>query len=459
MRSRFSGSRSPCRGAVIGLAAGALALAGTPASAAFFQIQENNASGIGNAYAGAAAVAEDAGTVWYNPAGMARLAGSQFVAAGHYIMPRTEFTKTSATLAAPLGGTAISGGNGGDAGESAFVPNLYYTRSLGERLTFGIGVNAPFGLATDYADDWVGRYHADRSEIVTVNVNPALAYRLSDRLSVGGGINIQRLDATLTNAVDYGSICAVVPGVQGCEAPGALDGQARLEGDSTGYGFNVGALWQFSAAGRVGAAYRSSIKHKIEGRSTLIPPNATAAATAAALGIANSSIHAYVALPETVSLSAFQQLTPQWALMADITRTRWSRLPELRIDFDDTTQADTVITLDLKDVDRYSLGATYSPGGAWSYRFGIALDNTPTPNAESRAPRLPDADRLWFALGASYRMRDKTSVDIGYVHIKADDVEINKTAAATNENFLRGNLQGAYDASVNILSVQGTWKF
>ena len=437
--------------------AAALVGVAAPASAALFQLQEQNASGLGNAYAGGAAIADDASTVWYNPAGMTRLSGSHVLGAGHFIDPSTKFTKTSATLA--LTGGNISGGNGGDAGESALVPNFYYTQALGDRLSFGFGINVPFGLATDYDDDWVGRYHADRSEIETINLNPALAYRVSDTFSLGGGVSIQRVEAVLTNAVDYGSICTAVPGAQGCEAPGALDGHGRLEGDDISYGFNVGALWQLTPESRLGLAYRSKISHKIEGQSTLTAPNATAAATAAALGITNSALVTYVTLPETISLSAFHQASPEWAFMADLTHTRWSRLPELRIDFTENTQSDSVISLGLENVNRYSVGATYSPGGDWSYRIGVALDKTPTPSPEFRTPRVPDADRLWLALGAKYRMSKSATLDFAVVHITVDDAEIDKVATTTNENFLRGNLSGTYEASVNILSAQASWQF
>jgi long-chain fatty acid transport protein len=445
---------------MLSVSAGLAALSGT-ASAAFFQLQENSASGVGNANAGAAASAEDASTIWYNPAGMVRLSGSQAVVAGHYINPSSKFSKTSATLSPTLGGGNISGGDGGDAGDGAFVPNFYYAQPLGERTMFGIGVNVPFGLATDYEDDWVGRYHADFSEIQSVNVNPSISYRMNDQFAVGAGLNVQRIEATLTNAVDYGSICAVVPGVQGCEAPGALDGHARLEGRDTSFGYNVGVLWQFTPTQRLGFAYRSKIEHSLKGTSDVTAPNATAATTAAAIGVADSAVRANVTLPESIALSSFHQLTPQWALMADITRTRWSRVPELRIDFTETTQADSVITLDLKDVNRYSIGATYAPGGAWSYRVGIALDESPTPNPEARTPRLPDADRLWMALGANYRMSRNATLDFALVHIDVDNMEINKQAgtAATDENFFRGTLQGSYEASVTIFSVQGSWRF
>src|SRR5688572_21412923 len=162
----------------IGLALGGISAS---ASAAFFQLAENNASGIGNAFAGGAAIAEDASTVWHNPAGLVRLEGSQFVAAGHVIMPSTKFDKTTATVTPAAGGGNISGGNGGNAGETAFVPNFYSSLQLNNKLWLGLGVNVPFGLATDYEDDWVGRYHADRSEIQTININPSIAYKINDQ--------------------------------------------------------------------------------------------------------------------------------------------------------------------------------------------------------------------------------------------------------------------------------------
>jgi long-chain fatty acid transport protein len=432
-----------------------------PGHAAFFQLAENSPAGLGNAFAGGAAVAEDASTVWYNPAGMSRLPGRQTAVGAHVILYSAEFSKTSATLSSTLGGGAISGGNGGELGRTGFVPNAYYTQQIDDRLSLGLGVNAPFGLVTDYDDGWVGRYHADRSQVKTINVNPSASYRVNDRLSLGAGFNIQRIKAVLTNALDYGSICAVVPGVQGCEAPGALDGNARVEADNTAFGFNLGLLWQAGADTRLGLAYRSKIAHKLQGSSTLTAPSPAAAATAAAIGISSSAVQAYVTLPETISVSAFHQLNNEWAIMGDVTRTRWSRFPELRIDFLDNAQSDSVVTFALEDVNRYSIGATYSPGGNWSYRMGVAFDDSPTPSAEFRSARLPDDDRTWLALGASHRYSETMSVDLSFVHIRVDDAEINKNAGTSpaNENFLRGNLVGSYEADINILSAQARWAF
>lgn len=442
------------------IAALALLSAIPAAQAAFIQLGQDSPAAAGNAYAGGAAAAEDASTVWFNPAGLTRLTGSQLVLGGHYLDVSIKFSKASATLNPLVGGGPISGGNGGDAGEPALAPNIYYARRIDERLSFGLGISTPFGLATDYDDNWVGRYHADRSEVRSININPAIAYKLNPQFSVGAGINYQWLEGELTQAVDYGSICALA-GVGACAAPGANDGHARVKADDDAWGYNLGLLWQASEWTRLGFAYRSRMKYTLKGNFEVTAPSAAAAAAGAALaGIVDSGARANVTLPATLSLSAHQGVAQGWAVMADITRTYWSKLPELRIDFD-SAQADAVTTLDLKDVNRYSLGATYDAGGRWRYRVGVALDRTPTPSAARRSVRLPDADRRWMALGAGYALSPALSLDFVFVRVRLDDAPIDKVASAspTDENFLRGSLSGNYKSKANIFSAQVKWLF
>lgn len=429
------------------------------AHAAFFQLAENSPAGLGNAFAGGAAIAEDASTVWYNPAGLARLSGTQLVAGVHAINPSLEFSKSSATT---ILGSTLTGGNGGDAGESAVVPNLYLSHRIDEQMVFGLGINVPFGLATDYQDNWVGRYYADRSDIKTVNINPALSYRASDQISLGFGINYQKIEAELGQWADLGTICALkAPG--SCAALGLVpqqsDAKVVVKADDQSYGYNLGFLWEQSKETRIGLAYRSAIKHKLTGLVDVTTYSAGQALFASnpLLNLVDGGAHAYVTLPATLSISGYIQPTSQWALMGDITRTYWSELPELRIYFDGGA-ADSVVTLNLKDVYRYSLGANYSPSGSWTYRAGIALDQTPSPNDAVRTPRLPDANRKWFSLGAGYKSSDQLKVDFALTHIKVDDATIAKNAL-DSENNVRGNLYGKYTNSINILSAQLNWLF
>jgi long-chain fatty acid transport protein len=457
---------SPVQRARVSIAGAAalLVFVATPTQAAFFQLAENSPAGLGNAFAGGAAIAEDASTVWYNPAGLTRLPGTQLVVGGHFIQPSLEFSGSATSVL----GTPVTGSDGGDAGESAFVPNLYLSHQYSNGISTGIGINAPFGLATDYENDWVGRYHADRSEIMTININPAIGYKVNEAFSIGAGLNFQRMDAELSQAVDFGTICfgaeavgGVPPGTCGALAlqPGQDDGKAKVTADDDAWGYNLGMLWHVQEYSRVGFHYRSKLDYDLDGDLKVqTPANATLIANGT--GIVNSGASSEVTLPATLSLSGFTQINPTWAIMADITRTYWSDLPELRIEFD-STQPDSVVTLDLEDVNRYSAGVIYSPGGAWSYRAGVALDKTPTPDATVRTPRLPDEDRRWLSLGVGYKASDRLSFDAAFTYIDIDDAKVNKTATPSpaDENFARGNLVGDFEASTTILSAQARWNF
>ncbi|BAU50389.1 long-chain fatty acid transporter [Sulfurifustis variabilis] len=445
-------SRTRYARAILAGTAATLVFVAAPVRAAFFQLAENSPAGLGNAFAGGAAIAEDASTVWYNPAGLTRLTGTQLVVGGHFIQPSLEFNG-SASTAIP---SPITGSDGGDAGESAFVPNLYLSHQYGNGISTGIGINAPFGLATDYENDWVGRYHADRSEIRTININPAIAYTVNEIFSIGAGLNWQRLDAELSQAVDFGTICGGF-----CGAPAGNDGKAKVEADDDAWGYNLGLLWQVRDNTRLGLHYRSKLDFTVEGDFDItVPASAAAVLPLSTLGLVDSGASSDVTLPATLSLSAFTQLNPAWAIMADITRTYWSDLPELRIEFD-SNQQDSVVTLDLEDVNRYSAGVIYSPGGAWIYRAGVALDKTPTPSADVRTPRLPDEDRRWISLGIGYKVSERLSFDAAFTYIGIEDAKVNKSAtlAATDENRFRGNLVGEYEASTTILSAQARWNF
>jgi long-chain fatty acid transport protein len=443
-----------------------LAAVSVPASAAFFQIAEQSASGIGNAFAGGAAVAEDASTVWYNPAGMTRLDRAQLVVGGSYIRP--SFT-ANVLSASTVGGTAPIGGGGGDAGVNAFVPNLYATYSVSRRFTLGAAVNAPFGLVTAYDNSWAGRYYALRSDIKTVNINLAAAFKVHDALSVGLGANHQNLQAELTQAVDFVSICtaaAIGIGVN-CANAGNFghpnnpnDGHAKVTAKGDAWGYNAGILSQLGAT-RVGLAYRSQMKYKLDGSFDITaPPNVPPALlTDPLFRLVDSGASTEVTLPSTLSLSAVLETKGPWAFMGDVTRTNWSALPELRIKFD-SGQKDQVVTFNLKDVYRYSIGATYRASDSWLLRVGVALDRSPVPSPSERTPRLPDSDRRWLSLGAGLRASERVYFDFAYTYIRLADSSVQKTdGGLTNENTFRGNLSANYTGSVQIFSAQVRWTF
>lgn len=336
------------------------------ANAAGFALIEQGVSGLGNAYAGGAAQAEDATTIFYNPAGLTRLNKPEFIAAGHVIIPNAKFHNEGSTHALQaITGIPLRGGNGGDAGVTVFVPNLYFSYPFTEKFHFGLGINAPFGLQTEYEKDWVGRYHAIKSRVMTVNVNPTIAYKFTDNLSVGVGLNIQYIEAELTNAVDFGTIAAIrgIPGL----LPQMNDGFARLKGDSLSAGFNFGVLYEFTKDTRIGFSYRSKIRHKLRGEA-----NFSDVPSALSSLFKDSDANARLVLPDMASFSLYHDFNEKWAVMADVTWTGWKSFNELRIKYE-SGMPDTVITTSWKNSMRYSLGVSYKPIDKLTLRAGVAL--------------------------------------------------------------------------------------
>lgn len=448
--------------------AAALAALSAPASAAFFQIAEQSASGLGNAFAGGSAIAEDASTVWYNPAGMTRFERPQFIIGGTYIRPTftADVKSASTVIGAPIGG------GGGDAGSAAFVPNLYATYPVSTRFSLGAAVNAPFGLVTSYPESWAGRYYALRSDVKTININLAAAFKVNETLSLGLGVNHQRLDAELTQAVDFATLCGAgtllgIPGSAACGAGGGFtqpnnpnDGGAKVTARGDAWGYNAGILAQFGAA-RVGLAYRSKMKYSLDGNFDITAPANVPGALLnnANFRLVDSGASVDLTLPSTVSLSAVLETKGPWTLMADVTRTNWSVLPELRIKFD-SGQGDQVVTLNLKNVYRYSVGVSYRASDAWLLRAGVALDRSPVPDAADRTPRLPDSDRRWISVGAGLHASQSVYLDFAYTYVRLSDSSVQKTdGGAGSENAFRGNLSANYTGSVQIVSAQVRWAF
>lgn len=412
-----------------------------------FALIEQGVSGLGNAYAGGAASAEDASTIFFNPAGMTRLPGNEIIAGAHVIMPYLKFKNEGSTH---VTGMALQGGNGGEAGETRVVPNLYYSRKVSDRFVAGIGVNAPFGLATKYDRGWVGRYHAIESDLMSININPSIAYKVNDALSIGAGFSAQYIKATLSKEIDFGlaGFLRQIPGL----LPQRNDGFVELEGDSWGVGFNLGLLVEFSKDTRFGAAYRSRVEHTLEGEADFsgVPMPLSSV-------IRDSDVEADVTLPDSLSVSFFHRINPQWAVMADFSWTNWSLFDELRVKFKQPGRDDDVTIENWQDSYRYSLGATYTPNDAWAIRVGTAYDTSAVSEAKYRTPRIPDSDRIWAAVGVGYKLSHLFRFDVGYAHLFINDPEIAKTASG--EDAARGGLKGTYDASIDIISAQLTMRF
>lgn len=436
--------------------ASALSLFVSPdAAASAFALAEQGASGLGNAFAGSAAVAEDASTVWWNPAGMSRLPrGKHLLFGGHLIIPKTEFNNDASVPAAASNPSRI--GDGGDAGDAAIVPNFYFVMDLNPRWNFGVGVNVPFGLATEYDADWIGRFQGIKSEVKTLNINPSLSYKLSDRASLGFGLSYQHGEIDLLSAVNYSGIAfgAGGAGLLGAVGGPGVEGQNKVGLDGNAWGFNVGALFDITPATRLGVHYRSSLDYEMDGSTSFSSvPAAFAGIPALAAGTSNGDVKLDLETPASLSFSAAHRMNDRLELLGDITWTEWSkidRLPLIRASGPANGATLDTLTFNFDDTWRVAVGANYKWGGPWTLRAGVAFDESPVPNAQDRSVRLPDNDRTWFSVGAGYQASPRARLDVGYTFITIKDADINNDQRAAG----RGLVNGTYDATVHILSVQ-----
>jgi long-chain fatty acid transport protein len=415
----------------------------------FFLI-EQSVTAMGSAYAGGAALAQDATTIFFNPAGMSRIAHPELVLGVHLVAPEAHFDdQGSRHLVRPLG-RGLGRDEGGNAGETGLVPNLYYAHPLSDRFVLGLGIGFPFGLVTDYdSDEWIGRYHATRSGLTDTNINPSLSWRLSEALTIGAGISYAHLSADIGNMLDIGGILPAV----GRRLGTRFDSELTVKGADSGWGYNLGVLFEPWEHTRVGMHYRSRIDLKLEGKAEIDPPGGPLVGGTIGAQLSEIGTKSRTQLPAMASLSVFHRLDKSWAVMADVTWMDWSKIRQLAFDFDGILPTG-VEQLDWEDTFRYAIGAEYRPDTRWTWRAGLALDTTPIPNPASRTPRLPDEDRLWTTLGLGYQYSERMRFDLGYAHLFVRTSEIDRI-----DSLSVARIKGRYDAQVNILSAQLTWHF
>jgi len=414
-------------------AMGAVALGGTQAHAAGFQLLEQNASGLGNAYSGTAASAEDASTIFFNPAGMSFLSGTSAAVSIDLVNPSAEFSTATfnPTLAFPPGSANFD--NGGDAGDWAIVPAAYFSYRVNPKWDVGVSLNAPFGLETEYTPSWVGRLQGIKSELQTIALGASTAYRITDKISVGVGFTAEYAHAELTAAVS------------------PLGGQSQLEGNDWGYGWNIGILAQVTPSTRVGVSYRSQVEHEIEG---------TIAISAAPVLVFGTPANADVKLPAIFTASATHQLNDKWELLADVSWTDWSVFDQLLV----TVPPSPVFPLGIaqripenwNDTWRFAVGTNYKYNDTVKFRFGVAYDESPVDDLY-RTVRIPDSDRTWLALGVQLKLTGKDVLDMGYAHLFMKDASLNAPAPGTQPTSIP--VIGNYENSVDIVGFQYSRSF
>lgn len=438
-------------------------LASGYAAASGFQLIEQNAGGLGNAHAGSAAVAENASTIFFNPAGMTQLNGREVSVGLTAVQPSFKFNNGNSNV-----GTTLGAAGGDDGGTLGLIPNAYLSWAINKDLYLGVGVGAPFGLMTEYKNPWVGAAQSIKFDVKTLNLNPSIAYRVNDTVSLGFGVDYQKIKAEYQRAV--GTLAAPTGNSVGLTAV--------LKLDDTAWGWNAGVLFNVSPATKVGVSYRSAIKYGLTGTSSIDSNgNPVANATMASLVSrgAASDVKADLELPDTLIISATQKLNSQWEMLGDLSYTGWSSIPKLDIVRTSGLQSGaTAQTLDtnFRDTWRVALGGTYAMRDDLKLKIGIAYDQTPTKNANYRLVSMPDNNRLWLSFGSQWKLSKGSSLDVGVSYLYLKDAAIhndqsqvianptnNATLAAQNALLQRGIVDGTYKDSAWILGVQYSTSF
>src|SRR5665213_575253 len=454
---------------VIGCCAGVGVMREACASA--FAIQEQSASDLGRSFAGTASTPDDPSILYYNPAGITAFKQFTSSAGLTLIDVSSSFTNTNSI---PAYGQAL-GGNGGNAGSWNTVPNLYLVGPVSDSVSLGLAINAPFGLKLDYAGNWLGQYQGIYSELKTMNFNPAVAWQVNNHLSIGAGVDYEKINSTLTSGVDYSA--AIAGGVQQLAQAGqipaaavpsllaanaGLSGSTRVSGTGAGWGFNLGALYTVNDVLRFGLAYRSEVHATIRGSVGFSAPTVAnqvgqeivAGASAAGGALSNGSVYLPLTLPSSVTGSADVLVDPRLRVVADLQYTQWSVFKNLNVTRNSGPLLSATPEL-YHNTWRVALGAEYTLSSQWMLRAGTAYDQTPVP-ASTRNPRLPDNSRVWISTGLQWKPAPRFTIDLGYAHLfeQATPLDINGGNAA-----LYGDIVGNQSSHVDIIAVQAATAF
>ncbi|MCH8544073.1 MAG: outer membrane protein transport protein [Alcanivorax sp.] len=414
---------------------GSLLLLSGHSLAAGLSLNEQSASGMGTAYAGRASSALDASTLYGNPAGMSRLQRAEVSGGLALIAPNIDINNAQGD--AP-------GTNEGNMVSTTLIPFGYYVTPVDERWHVGIGAYVPFGGAADYEDTFQGRYQALETDVRVITVQPTVSYRIDDRLSIGAGVTLNRIDGTLRNSLS--------------NAPfgGTGDAELKSTGDDYAVGYNLGVMGRITDSTTLGVTYYSKVDYTLEGTTTLsgMDPNG------AALGLVNGRYDASLdfTTPESVSASLTHELDERWTLHGGAVWTRWSRLQRIDVENDGAQGALAVTTEEIgfRDVLGVSAGASYQFSPQWVLRGGMALDESPV-SAENRSVRVPYGHRKAISIGAGWSPSPALTVDMAYAYLWESEAPVDQQDSSGAG--LRPAYSADYETTAHGISAQLSYRF
>ncbi|MAZ44848.1 MAG: hypothetical protein CMF48_06705 [Legionellales bacterium] len=410
-------------------------------NASAFQLMEQNVTNLGNAYSGTAALASDVTTSFFNPAGLTYIDQKAVAQSFVTVAPDVELTMSSATSNT---GTTPEGRFRDNPASPAVIPALHYGARVTDRLVFGLTIAPPYGTKVDYSTDGAARYVASLSEIQVIGISPSFAYAWNDQFSFALGGDADYVKARLNARVGTGLI--------------QNDGYQKNSADDWGYGWHGGLLYRMNDATRFGLMYRSLVRFEARGVSkTLLSGIAT-----------QQEITAAVDLPESLTFSAYHDLSSKWAVLADVAWTRWNRFDVLELEYSGVhtgtgvrTSNVTEVPMYFKNTVRFALGANYQLNNKWLLRTGIAKDPTPV-RGQYRTARVPDADRKWIAFGGQYQWSSDLKVDFGYAHLFFRDADVSDygpISANSGLNITSASMVGKYESQADLFGIQIQWDF
>ncbi|SDH44935.1 MULTISPECIES: OmpP1/FadL family transporter [unclassified Duganella] len=463
--------------------AAALSAASFGAQASGYRFGSQSVAGQGTADANGAEAA-DPSTIFYNPAGLSRLEGTQISTGATVVVPHSTYNDTGSTrfTGTPTGGTQADG----YAPDAVAAPALYISKKLDDKWTAGLGLYVPYGAKLDYGNTWNGRYALSNIKLEAITLNPSVAWKLNEHHAFGFGIDAEFMKAELGQAVDVpGSVAALSSGAGAAQGAAlirqiaalggnpallrtATDGHGSNDGKDWGWGFNLGYMFTLDENTRFGLAYRSSISHKLRGSTVWDFSQVTSdpivnKVLQTASRKENSAALVALRTPETLSANVFHQFNSKWAGMADVTFTRNNRMGNLDIEFPGTTEGAEVIRQQWKNTVRVSLGGNYAYSENLTLRGGIAYDESPVQSAELTHPALPDSDRMQYSIGANWKLSPRSSIDLAYSFLDFKDAHINYTnqcnplAAACTGNG--ETTRGVYQTHLSLIGLSYNYKF
>lgn len=431
-------------------AAISMAVLTSSAFAASFQSFEQSAVTMGQANAGTA-VTTDPSIQYYNPAGMAFIDQTELGLSAIVVNSDIHYNPIQAT---GFDGRPITGTND-NAGAESYVPGIYFIKPVNDKFAWGIGTEVPFGLETSYADDSIARYFAVQSQITSININPSLSYKFNPHISIGGGLIANYINAYLSQAIDAQGIL---------HFPSFLPqpGDALLvnKASSVAMGWDVGIEVKPTNTTDLGLAYHSKINHSLRGSATVNSSNAfTLAQLFVFTGIQNANITAGLTLPAYTTFSASQELTSKWTVMGDAEYINWSSLKSVTLNYTGDLpnllpMPSQTLNFDYHNTWRLALGQSYQIRPDLLLRMGVAYDETPIPNRYVRSAKLPDNDRYWASVGATYDINKSSDISFGYSHIFIRSSNSVNTLPNSGQTFIAD-----YHGDANLVGLQYNLKF